>query len=164
MNDRDRGLVWWQRVKVSLFLQDGIQNMDGTIVQPKAAALPFGVGPPGQDQRFDPSGKLVKTLHVSLPQQESVTPAEAPHIGLSSNIYAKDRKPTAAPATAAAASSAKIAAQPAMGAQPSPNKVTGTTASAELNLLANLIGGGAATEKVKDANFKINLFPETLVG
>lgn len=150
-----------KRVKVSLFLQDGIQNMDGSMVQTKGGALPFGVGMPGSITYFDKTGAKIGTARVDLPNAHLFTVSDGDSPGLGCNIYARDRKPattgTAATGSAgpAAASDSPVAKPGFQQQGPSPSKQA-SIASAELNLLSALIGA----DKPKEDNFKINLFPD----
>ena len=117
-----------QRVKVSLFLQDGIQNMDGSMVQTKGGALPFGVGMPGSITYFDKTGAKIGTARVDLPNAHLFTVSDGDSPGLGCNIYARDRKPattgTAATGSAgpAAASDSPVAKPGFQQQGPSPSK------------------------------------------
>ena len=85
-----------RRVKVSLFLQDGTQNMDGTIVLDPTGPLPVGTDAPGRVvYRYDSvsTGDL-RELHIEgtlppltgSPYDSATRPCK---LGL--NMYAKDR-------------------------------------------------------------------------
>jgi len=54
-----------KKVKVSLFLQQGMQTLDGQLVLNNSGFMPLGAEPPGAVRFFD-SGKLVKTRNIPL--------------------------------------------------------------------------------------------------
>lgn len=167
-----------KKVKVSLFLQDGIQKQDGAIVLSNRGTMPSGVGVPGQITYFDQSGNSASVDSFVFPGAEQLEPApsNAPWVPVSSqlglNLYAKDSCTSAASAASAAAVAAATAQAEAQMARPSPTKLDSTAAergilsdeSAQhstkgLNLLAELIGAGASATATE--NFKLNLFPDT---
>jgi hypothetical protein len=64
-----------RRVKVSLFLQDGIQNMDGTIVLTVNGPLPPLTEPPGVIRYFDSKGKVSGTDRLPALVVQGAVPA-----------------------------------------------------------------------------------------
>lgn len=84
-----------RRVKVSLFLQDGLQNMDGTLVLDVSGPLPPGSEVPGSIRYFE-SGKLLRT--DKLPGFPGVVTVENSMLSdprsckLGDNLYVKERK------------------------------------------------------------------------
>lgn len=167
-----------KKVKVSLFLQDGIQKQDGAIVLSNRGVMPPGVGVPGQITHFDQSGNSASVDSFVFPGVEQLEPApsNAPWVPVSSqlglNLYAKDVCTSVATAASAAAVAAAAAQAEAQIASPLPAKLDSTAAERDilsgecaqhstkgLNLLAELIGAGASATATE--NFKLNLFPDT---
>jgi hypothetical protein len=128
-----------RRVKVSLFLQDGLQNMDGTIVLRMAGPLPLGSEPPGTVRYYDhppaagaagassaasggaaPSVGVVRRTDViaslQVPGAHLSTARELrSSCALGQNLYARERKSAAgmgAGASGAAAASGAVASVP----------------------------------------------------
>ena len=170
-----------KRVKVSLFLQDGIQKNDGTICLSYAGQLPPGFDLPGKITHYDVSGAAIGVDAFAFPRHETINdtplgPPTAPQrqqlckLGL--NLYSKDQPappPTGATHAVAAASAAGGAAHGDAyggGGAPRVDSATaareilagGSHARQDLNLLADLIGGGSSGG---GDDFKLNLFPET---
>ena len=167
-----------KRVKVSLFLQDGMQKNDGTLTLHYAGPLPPGAQMPGQITYFDVSGASVGTDGFGFPSVDTI---EDPGLGIAGseprqaacalglNLYSKEvaaPPPHHAAATAAAAAAAADQHQVLSRSQPKLDSAAAerailaeeSNARQDLNLLADLIGpraGGAGD------NFKLNLFPET---
>jgi len=149
-------------VKVLFFLQDAIQSTDGAIVISHKGPLPRGAETPGTIRYFD-DGKLVKEEKIKLPNAEGVLPPlpetdvlKAPRpCQLGTNLYAKDRRKgkTPAPATKAPAKTEA----PAKPQTFEPDESGKKAAKAELNLLAQMVGGNATAEKLNI----VNLFPDT---
>lgn len=162
-----------RRVKVSLFLQDGVQHSEGTFVMSHTGRLPAGADSPGLVRYFDERGVCFAEERLELAngpgvlppvlQFDVLAPAERP-CQLGQNMYARERiKP--APAGAhppSAASSSSHATHPAgAGASVSTadHKASKQAARAELSLLANLVGTVKAPESEQFTVF--NLFPDT---
>jgi len=170
-----------RRVKVSLFLTDALQAQDGSMIHSHAGRLPLGSETPGAIRYYDAStGKLTKEEHVKLPNSEHLLP---PAVGvdikqpgrpceLGQNLYAKDRRKkgnAAGAANAAAAANAKAGAAKSASAAPSasfePDDASKKAATSELNLLAQMIGGGRANLAKETEKFSIaNLFPDSSSG
>ena len=66
-----------RHVKVSLFLQDGIQKNDGTIALSCAGALPPAVEVPGKIIYFDHSGSSIGVDSFVFPGVDSIDPTPA---------------------------------------------------------------------------------------
>ena len=162
-----------KRVKVSLFLQDGIQKNDGTVTLSYAGALPPGAELPGRLTYYDISGAGLGIDSFDYPLVETITfetlgppidPQRQHACTLGHNIYSKEKAAT--PPAAVAAATAAVAAAAHRGASSQPQLDSAAAERAilsgdsharqDLNLLADLIGGGAS-----DAPFRLNLFPET---
>jgi len=175
-----------RRIKVSLFLQEGIQAADGRIVLPPPEVAGTSA-PVGQMRLYNSAGVATETEQVKLAE---IGNAGNHPVQLGGNLYAKDRTPVkrsaAVPTVKAAAppastdpllsqpqesqsfnsavSSSSLSSigmdnTPAQHSMASPARPQATTKDAkdELNLLASLIGPAA---KPSDS-FKINLFPDT---
>eukprot|EP00899_Mesostigma_viride_P019408 jgi/Mesvir1/27469/Mv07246-RA.1 len=165
-----------KRIKVSLFLQEGLQNQDGRLVLPKPAPNPGTKHKLGSVRVFDESGG-VKESQVTLCTPPDATLLSYP-VPLGGNLYAKDRivkapeaeQPGAdaggaAPAAGGATQARSMPAASSTGdGLPTSERMgpddyvpQSKEATQELNLLASLIGG----PKSDASSFKINLFPDT---
>lgn len=149
-----------KRIKVSLFLQDGIQNPDGRIVLPlsgKASDPQLGKQP-GTITYFD-GGKPVgeETFQYPLAAQT----ASGPHADqLGTNLYTIDRVKKREAAKAAAAAAAAPAPERAAAASKARRRGYEGTAAADLNSLAGIIGVSKAPEKA----LNLSLFPDQADG
>mmetsp|Transcript_5857 Transcript_5857/g.14998 ORF Transcript_5857/g.14998 Transcript_5857/m.14998 type:complete len:343 (+) Transcript_5857:3-1031(+) len=157
-----------RKVKVSLFLQDGIQRADGTIAVNPTGPMPPGIAVPGTIETFAAAtGASKGSSSFEHPLGASLQPPDTARVcELGFNLYDKDRTQ----ATDATESSDIPAPppQPAAPAAPVPDSqatskqiLAGehvTQAKEDLNLLASLV----ATSGAPSAPLKINLFPETL--
>eukprot|EP00906_Rhabdomonas_costata_P005721 RCo008509 len=149
-----------KRIKVSLFLQDGIQNPDGTIALPKAGPLVNdpAVETPGAIRYYADSGAVSSTQSFEYPlaafMGDRLTgdpyDPKTRDSKLGKNLYTVDR--------AKKKEIAKAAAKPAAAGTTTSNqklKESGGHAKAELKLLRDMIGA-----KQPASAFKINLFPD----
>lgn len=174
-----------KHVKVSLFLQDGIQKSDGTIALSNAGSLPPDVEVPGKIVYFDQSGGSVGVDSFAFPGVDDIDPtpvgsALSPQrqnaciLGL--NLYSKDKAvPAAAAGEPMSAAAVAAAAAAASSRVPSSHVDSATAERAilsgdnktlhgsmrDLNLLAELIGGALPTSASANDSFKLNLFPDT---
>jgi hypothetical protein len=161
---RQKILAFFQdrRVKVSLFLQDGLQSPDGMIVVTHTGAMPIGSETPGTIRTFNPN----KQNHfVALPNANDtkapvvnfdMTSPERPcQLGI--NLYSTDRKRTGIARPAARTS--KRALEPEVAPEPPVinNETQQKAARAELSLLSSLIG--ASSSGTGNPSL-MNLFPE----
>lgn len=168
-----------KRVKVSLFLQDGIQSRDGLMITGHDGALPVGTETPG-GVRYFKSGRPGELQSVKVKNSKGVTAAQpvsdSEMLVMSSrpcklgyNMYKTEKKK--------AKKAPKPAEVPEAPAQPEPepeppipskpeeqrreeyqsSESEKQRATQELNMLAALIGGGGSTAKTN-----INLFPESV--
>lgn len=154
-----------RKVKVSLFLQEGIQHSDGRIKLPGNRPGEQRVGPVGTILRYDGGGDKTGTIAVAY-GVKSIPPHLVP---LGGNMYAKDRQaPPPAPLQ-------HVSRGDGFGGAVAPSEggaagtVTATTSSkgnadelmakankdaaSELNVLAGLIRPAAPVD-----TFKLNLF------
>lgn len=182
-----------KKTKVSLFLQRNLQGMDGTLVLNNDGPLPLGTTIPGTIAYYE-NGDLIKTrsFPTSIDHAAYANSVESEEMfDLSStlghnmyipmNLNSQSGGPSFASITAAGremGSSIMSARKmnPSSGAQakghtssssghftlPSEMK---STAKAELNLLADLLGisHSSSSKEVMDSDvkpFKINLFPD----
>ena len=169
-----------KKVKVSLFLQDGLQKNDGVLTLSYGGPLPPGADPPGRIAYFDVSGAGLGSDAFAFPLSESIDerplgppidPARLAACTLGHNLYSKEKAappPNAQAAAEQAAAQAAAAAQ--VGAAAAPQRLDSAAAERailaessharqDLNLLADLIGGAAADAEP----FKLNLFPDTSI-
>lgn len=157
-----------RRVKVSLFLTDGLQAQDGSIIHSHAGRLPQGGIMPGTVRYFE-NGALVKEEMLRVPNAEHVQPPYPADTDitkpgrpceLGSNLYAKDRRKKGA-AGAAAAAAANATKGTGAKATPvfEPDDAAKAAAKSELNHLAQMIGGGRSV-KEGDKFSIVSLFPD----
>ena len=144
-----------KRVKVSLFLQEGLQLADGNIACTPSGALPVNTDMPGRIVYYE-DGKEVRSETVKLAnasQLKERSTSEKTELGL--NLYAKDKRKKARAAALAGTttSSATAARRLDKGKEEYDGLLDDddkAAAKGELSALAKLIGGGgAASEKDK---------------
>jgi len=155
-----------RRVKVSLFLQDQIQNPDGSIVISHEGSLPRGAETPGTIRYFT-EGKLSSEENVKLDNAESVTPATPNDVDITAinrpcklglNLYSKDRRKTKKAPKKKGGKSKPSPPQASF----EPDETARKAAKAELNLLAQMIGSSQPAQNANAEKFNIiNLFPDT---
>jgi len=146
-----------RRVKVSLFLHDGIQSSDGSIVIQHKGPLPPGADKPGTIRYFDEEDKMIEEVSIDMKNAQNVTDCLTKRSNLGQNLYAKDRrKKTKDKLT-------KHVNAPTDKEKPfEPDETSKKAATAELNSLAKLLGGGNKTTNDK---FTLSqLFPDTAGG
>ena len=165
-----------KHVKVSLFLQDGIQKSDGTIALSNAGPLPPDVEVPGRIIYFDQSGGSVGVDSFAFPGVDDIdltpggsalSPQRQNACILGLNLYSKDKPAPAAPGGEPMSAAAAAASHPNRAPSSYVDSATAERAilsgdlhssMRDLNLLAELIGG--ALPPANDS-FKLNLFPDT---
>lgn len=137
-----------RRVKVSLFLQDGIQHSDGELALSPGGTLPPGVELPGTVRYFNPD----TVRSVEIPDQPTPPPRAAgpgPVVtSLGSNLYAKERPPRNRVPTPEAPGAQQAAEQRELTAKAT---AAAKHAAQEIDSLATLIGTDDAQ------GFKISL-------
>ncbi|KAK9806807.1 hypothetical protein WJX72_003504 [[Myrmecia] bisecta] len=169
-----------RRVKVSLFLQEGIQTPAGRIILPQPVS--DGSTPAvGTVHRFNSDGRLAEesSLEVAAVQGEPADFFQHPS-ALGANLYDRDRQkasppagrhsdpastatPASEPAAASSAPPAQIipdllaSANGTSAAQPAPPEAAaGRSGVRELNLLASLV----KPHSTQASNFKLTLFDD----
>ena len=165
-----------KRVKVSLFLADGLQKNDGTITLSGGGPLPPGFDPPGMISYFAESGMAMGSDTFVVPHANTITdePLGAPldprrqaACKFGHNLYSKEAPavpPAQQAAVAATAARAGQGTASAGASKPRPDSallaasiLEGSSANAarsNLNMLADLIGPTSG-----GGDFKLNLFP-----
>lgn len=162
-----------RRVKVSLFLSDNLQAQDGSIIHTHAGRLPRHTEKPGIIRYFSSDGTLQREETIKVANAEKVLmPSEVvtTHTRLcelGTNLYAKDRRKLANN-NAAATASKGIGASSISGSSSSSSSSStnisaadAKSATAELNLLAQLLGGTSTSSKESEHFSLPNLFPDT---
>lgn len=160
-----------RKVKISLFLQDETQNMDGSIVVPLGGVLPFNALPPGgiiyvqQDCRTETAHGCVSAGRFYVDERRtSRVNLNARFSDLGKNLYSKDKEAEAAAKAAAAAQEAAMASGVNGSSPAAPRKSVGDADEAmkagnkqvlgELNALASLIQPAKASgDLLKFDNF-----------
>uniref|UniRef100_K3WWX1 Protein OSCP1 n=1 Tax=Globisporangium ultimum (strain ATCC 200006 / CBS 805.95 / DAOM BR144) TaxID=431595 RepID=K3WWX1_GLOUD len=159
------------RIKVSLFLQSGIQGMDGTLAIRYDGFTATGGKVPGMVRYFDDEGNPDEEEKFVIVSGEDAI--EAPvgsilereqinsHLGF--NMYEADAKNGAGGGLRRSAKDT-IADAKRGGASGFENrkhhKLFKATATDGLNLLADLLGASVKDIEGESKNFKINLFPD----
>eukprot|EP00002_Diphylleia_rotans_P010700 TRINITY_DN2123_c0_g1_i1.p2 TRINITY_DN2123_c0_g1~~TRINITY_DN2123_c0_g1_i1.p2 ORF type:complete len:357 (-),score=84.53 TRINITY_DN2123_c0_g1_i1:1646-2716(-) len=142
-----------RRIKVSLFLQEGLQNKDGSIVLDPTPVMPSEIEVPGSIKLFDDSGSIVEICN--FPYQGNAKPCIPNYEStLGMNLYAGHHRMPFSPMDSHREDSSPFGDPSAVYSRPSPGS---KSATAELNMLADLIGN----PKGSSSDFKIlNLFEE----
>eukprot|EP00741_Cyanophora_paradoxa_P023699 tig00021612_g22893.t1 len=110
-----------KRVKVSLFLQDGIQAPDGTVVLPVGGPMPPGAEPPGTVRYFDGEEQEVRRATVRNPSASGCLPFDGAKISsLGVNLCAPPPPPPLSPRSPTSPPSLSLA-PPIAPALPSPS-------------------------------------------
>lgn len=138
-----------RKVKVSLFLHDHTQNGDGSIVVPSGGTLPAaGQLVPGTVRYFD-CGQEARREQLPCVGAGAWLPGTGAKTRLGSNVYEKEREPSAGVGAAAPGALAQADGLPPASPQASyglpplahVTEVAKTAAAVgELNMLASLIG------------------------
>ena len=163
-----------KKTKVSLFLQRNLQTMDGTLVLSNDGFLPYGTDAPGSvtrykngsagrktfvevdgyancevcEEMFDMTSQNGFNMYISKEVQE----AAGIHPNFDSVRDAGRRMETSIRGKGNSRAAPKSAALPIEAK---------SSAKAELNLLADLLGMGVSAKDESDAKpFKVNLFPD----
>lgn len=141
-----------RRVKVSLFLQEGIQLTDGTIVIDHKGTLPNGAEQPGTVRYFYDDDK-VHEEKVEVKNSSDTSPFKQPafdvkdcaadrHCTLGFNLYSADRRKAATGKPVERAANALPLQAQDQQQQAGWSDEKKAQAKAELNALASMLGGG----------------------
>lgn len=142
-----------RRVKVSLFLQDHIQNLDGSIILDASGQLPKGTDVPGTIRHFTADGKASGTSTIQIINSEKVQPFKNITTALGGNLYSKERKPSSSSSSSDKSKDSKPKKPTEPVEEPT---IISESGKAEMNLLADLIGTKDAS--VTGEKLKIDLF------
>ena len=153
-----------KRVKVSLFLQEGLQLADGNIACSAGGALPVNTDMPGRIVYYE-DGKEVRSEAVKLANAAGVkerSATEKTELGL--NLYAKDKRKKARAAALAGNTTTNTATARRLdkGKEEYDTLLDDedkAAAKGELSALAKLIGGGGGGVGEKDKLSIDQLFP-----
>jgi hypothetical protein len=177
--------VQGKKIKVSLFLQQGLQTVDGSLVVDLSGKLPFGTEVPGKIRIFE-GNTMIKSISFDSPaalmgcvENEEIFDVDSSQ---GKNVYMKDkdgapvaeakdadRRPLAPVFTqamrvlqGAVRSSGKTGprrhdVEVSSPSRPAPE--ISVSAKAELNMLAELLGISGAKDS-DEKPFKFNLFPD----
>jgi hypothetical protein len=148
-----------RRVKVSLFLHDGLQSSDGSIVIQHKGPLPPGAEKPGTIRYFDSDGNVKNEEKVDMKNATDVKPTEK-RSSLGENLYAKDRrkKGNEDPKKQTHKNAPMDKDKPF-----EPDEKDQERAKKELNLLATMLGG-TQPSTTKDKFTLSQLFPDAGAG
>jgi Organic solute transport protein 1 len=165
-----------KRIKVSLFLQQSLQTMNGVLILVNEGVLPYGTEAPGS-RKFYEADTMVHRSDFSCPAAlERVHVADTLfdyESALGQNMYLVDSN--SASKTVMDSLIAANAALTRSKTVQEGDKKTGTnrgqlqsSSKRELTMLADLLGMGSGSHKEEhhdqDKPFKINLFPDTRFG
>jgi len=148
-------------IRVSVFLQDEIQNIDGRIIVDNSGPGGIGSEMPGKVRYLSESGDVTKVSHFDLKSGEKFVENKNTHFTenikstLGTNLYAIERpnKP------AASKDKTKEAKPQVKKAEPKKLDLNPEAAKRELNMLAALLG--SEKQDAKEV-LDINLFPEPI--
>lgn len=161
-----------KKTKVSLFLQRNLQTMEGTIILNNDGALPYGTQTPGMISYYE-GGNVVKRRGIEIEGYENCVESEevfdmSSQLGF--NMYINRELQEAMSGTPSFESIVEagrdMGAQMAISGAASAKRnfdapQAKSSAKAELNLLADLLGMGVSSKgEVAAKPFKINLFPD----
>ena len=150
-----------KKVKVSLFLQDGIQKDDGTFVLDTRGPPPPNAECPGEIRYGDGTTQV-----INVPTRDHAAQGRVGMV-LGGNVYAKDRPPPPPAPAPAPVPMPDVGAGGAMARGPlgdpsamAPRRGTPArkgTGTQEMSFLADLIGGDEITDGAASAAAKMNL-------
>ncbi|GLD96211.1 hypothetical protein PINS_up004889 [Pythium insidiosum] len=159
------------RIKVSLFLQNGIQGADGTLMIRYDGLTATGGRVPGTIRYFDDEGTVDDEERFSIASAEDSTAApdvpvldrEQRNTQLGYNMYEADAKGAGllgGKSTRDLVADAKRSGAKGPQERKPPGKTFKATASDGLNLLAELLGATAKEAAEDKSSFRLNLFPD----
>jgi hypothetical protein len=150
-------------IRVSVFLQDDIQNTEGRILVENKGYGNVGLVKPGMISYYNDDGKVVTTNAFTVDggkdfiENKNHTFLESTPTELGQNIYEKERKKKMESTTLKKAESKAEFTKMDSGIVPKKD-INSEQAKKELNLLATLLGGSGTVDKKESLNF--NLFPD----
>ena len=174
-----------KKIKVSLFLQQNLQTLTGTLILSNNGSLPFGIQRPGVISYFE-DHKVIRTdnfPHIQADDCYESSEVFDTQSRLGCNMYAKpgtelknDAKVSksmieatkafnsSSPTKSPMSSLSSPVNQKSEGKESSPGKINKSSAKAELSMLSDLLGisdynSAKADSKTSEKMFKINLFP-----
>lgn len=175
-----------KKIKVSLFLQQGLQTVEGSLVVNLGGKLPYATELPGKHRIFE-GNTMVRCVPFYSPVSALGCVESDDALDMDScegeNVYMKGKDVSVAEAKSSRSSSSFVAASRVIlsrmhssgfsaaayrraemeNATPQSKVVTHPTSSAkaELSMLADLLGmGGSTAKESEDKPFKFSLFPD----
>lgn len=177
-----------KKIKVSLFLQQGLQTVEGSLVVDLGGKLPYGTELPGKHRVFE-GNTMVRCVPFYSPistlgciECDDAFDMESTQ---GKNVYMKETDDAVAEAKSSGLSTASFIAASRVilnrihsagfkgNAQSRKSELeqvplqakhvsqTASSAKAELSMLADLLGmSGASTKEVEEKPFKFSLFPD----
>ncbi|KAJ1447832.1 organic solute transport protein 1-domain-containing protein [Pelagophyceae sp. CCMP2097] len=152
-----------RKVRVSLFLQQDIQSQDGTLALDGAGPLPSGAEAPGTLRTYALGGGSARVQLLPHPMYAACLGGAtdcgaAAATALGGNMYVR-----VAEAPTSRGGEAKAGA--AMESRAAPMRPRESTTTAELSLLADLVGSGFGDDKDGNAeSFRLELFQDDADG
>lgn len=158
-----------KKIKVSLFLQQGLQAVDGTLILDPTGKLPYGSEIPGVCRYYE-GRNLVSTKIIHALGSDEIPYEESEEIldlasTLGQNMYTRSPDSDAKESYPESFYDANRTLAGYIGAHATPKTkrqgITQKTAKAELSMLSDLLGLSHSSEKESETKpFKINLFPD----
>ena len=148
-----------RRVKVSIFLNEGLQLHDGTIVIDISGPLPPNVAHPGTFTHHTAGSSRQSSFSFGYPLYSSIVPYDSSYTtNLGINLYSESReapssKAATAAATAAAAQSRSTISPPKL--RRTPSQGGDDHSKAEIDLLSSLL---AVPKSSESEAFQLELF------
>jgi hypothetical protein len=152
-------------IRVSVFLQDEIQNIDGRIIVDNSGPGGIGGEMPGKVRYFSESGDVVKVSHFDLKSGENFVENKSTHFTdaikttLGSNLYAIER-PNKPANKDKSSKAAETKDKPSKQQEAKKLDLNPEAAKRELNMLAALLKG-SEKQDAKEV-LGIDLFPEPI--
>lgn len=168
-----------KRIKVSLFIQHKMQTMDGTLNLDLKGKLPVHTEIPGLIRYYEGASLVSSRTFPTEFQDPSIIEAKMwidPESCVGINMYSKTFRPESKVRDPLVSSIRALSLFESNLTNNKPEPVgladkkfvtsvadSKSMAKAELNMLANLLGVSDSKGEKADVNFKLNLFPESLV-
>eukprot|EP01029_Cantina_marsupialis_P028720 TRINITY_DN777922_c0_g1_i1.p1 TRINITY_DN777922_c0_g1~~TRINITY_DN777922_c0_g1_i1.p1 ORF type:complete len:399 (+),score=120.06 TRINITY_DN777922_c0_g1_i1:96-1199(+) len=150
-----------RRIKVSLYLQDGLQNMDATVVLPCGGFVPKGVNVPGKMKVYGSGDELLSETPFTYPLYDCVEHSTETPFLLGNNVYgkgrkSKTRKPCPGPnsirkriSSGSSSSKGSSSTPSSSKTRPVPELKAVNVGQTEMNLLADLLGSAVTSIESK---------------